>query len=65
MKKTQKSKVKEYKDLKTDEEFDEWFGRKPGWRTCEHDFASTSHRSVWDDIYQTSRCMKCGVSVRM
>ncbi len=57
-------KTEKYEDLKTDEDFDRWYGRKPGWKDCEHVFVSTKDKSVWDAIYKTVQCTKCGVADR-
>lgn len=57
-------KTKEYSDLKTDEDFDRWYGRKPGWKTCKHNFVTSSDTSIYAKIYKEIECTKCGLKDR-
>ena len=56
--------MKKYKELKTDKDFDERYGRKPGWKTCKHDWID-KRDNFTDEVYKVIQCKKCGLQDRL
>ena len=52
-----------WEDLKTDSDFDKWYGRKKGWQKCSHEFIP-KRDSVYDEIYEVEQCTKCWLQIR-
>ena len=46
-----------YEDCKTKEDFDAWYGRKPGWEKCQHEWSEYSGTGY----ERNKQCKKCGL----
>ena len=57
-------KTKKHSDLKTDEDFDRWYGRKPGWKDCFHRMEDYRDGNPLCEIYRVQMCVKCGMQER-